>query len=335
MRQSSIEFLRLVVMFFVLVLHTNYLSIGQPDLGSVGLLEFSSRAFIESFTFIAVIVFVLISGYFSIKPSRKSIINYLFICFFYSVGLRCVYFLFHDTLSIYNELDFLSSFLFLSNSSWFVVDYLALIVISPILNTFSDYCSRNQLKVTIILLLAISTYFGLLTRSLEQYISGFSFVTFIYIYLIGRYLRKYFCQKIGGRKKNATIYVFLVLLTFTMSFLSAFVNKGYAIVWTYTNPLFIFTGVCFFLLFIRHKNFESSLVNKLAVSTFSIYLIHSNPAIVYAYIAYFKFLYTSYPFYMYIIIMLLSCICILGISILIDQLRIIIYKNVVCPIFKI
>lgn len=78
-RQSNIELLRLIVMFFVLLLHTNYLSIGEPDYNDVPLTEFIVRNFIESFNFIAVIVFVLISGYFSIRLKRESIANYLFI----------------------------------------------------------------------------------------------------------------------------------------------------------------------------------------------------------------------------------------------------------------
>ena len=107
--------------------------------------------------------------------------------------------MFHDVLWPYKELNFVSSLLFLSNSSWFVVDYLALMVFAPILNTFVDNSSKRLLQTTIILVLMFSPYFGLITRSIEQYISGFSFVTFIHIYLIGRYLNKYQIQ-MGGVK---------------------------------------------------------------------------------------------------------------------------------------
>ena len=92
-RQSNIELLRLIIMFFVLVLHTNYLSIGEPHINEISSIEFIIRNFIESFNFIAVIVFVLISGYFSIRLKRESIANYIFIVIFYSVGLRILWLL--------------------------------------------------------------------------------------------------------------------------------------------------------------------------------------------------------------------------------------------------
>ena len=75
MRKSNYELLRLISMFFVLVLHANYLSIDAPIYMEVSAPEFAIRHFIESFTFIAVDVFILISGYFSIRPSISFVMS--------------------------------------------------------------------------------------------------------------------------------------------------------------------------------------------------------------------------------------------------------------------
>ena len=73
-------------------------------------------------------------------------------------------------------------------------------------------------------------------------------------------------------------------------------------------------------------------MNRIAKSTFAVYLIHSNPAVVYAYIAYFKYLHNTNTFGSYLIIMMLSCIVIFVFSLLIDQLRIYISNKVVYPL---
>ena len=218
-RQSNIELLRLVVMFFVLVLHTNYLSIGEPNFINVSLVEFVVRNFIESFNFIAVIVFVLISGFFSIRLTKKSLTNYLFIIIFYSVGLRFLWligsFLFNYE---FNIPYFIESFFFLSNSSWFVLDYLMLMLFSPMLNMFAEQSSKRSLLITIILILFASTWFGILGdyglfgcdrgySTLAEYKNGFSFLTFMTIYLIGRYLKLHYAD---NHKHNLTIKQCLV-----------------------------------------------------------------------------------------------------------------------------
>lgn len=187
MRKSNFELLRLICMFMVLVLHTNFLSIGAPVYGETSNVEFFVRNLIEVVPFIAVNVFILISGYFSIRPSVKSVANLLFCCFFYSVGIRLGYILLpkEGGASLF---DFWSSFLFISNSVWFVADYLMLMIFAPMLNAFVEKNSKRTCLGTLVLMLIFAFYFGLFKGKLVEYISGFSFVTFILLYMIGRVL---------------------------------------------------------------------------------------------------------------------------------------------------
>lgn len=343
-RQSNIELLRLIVMFFVLVLHTNYLSIGEPTINGISSIEFIVRNFIESFNFIAVIVFVLISGYFSIRLKRESIANYLFIVIFYSVGLRILWLLGSIIFDYKPNIPyFMESFFFLSNSSWFVLDYLMLMLFSPMLNLFVEHTSKRSLLVTIVTILFGSTWFGILGKydlfgcnrgysSLAEYENGFSFLTFITIYLIGRYIKLYVVDRQYKVSMLWCVFSYIIFFgcTLMLSLAASYLGTGNSVVYTYSNPAFIFAAISFFLIFLKLR-INSRIINKLAVSTFAVYLIHSNPVIIYKYIGWFKFLHSNNSFLMYLLYVLISCLVIFMVSILLDQVRIYMYRKIIIP----
>ena len=92
-RSSNIELLRILAMFLVLVHHANILSIGIPSwaecVSAPGNTFF--RFFIQSLAIVAVDVFVLISGWFGIKPSLKKLLALLFQVFFFTLTIPLVF----------------------------------------------------------------------------------------------------------------------------------------------------------------------------------------------------------------------------------------------------
>lgn len=340
MRKSNFELLRLISMFFVLVLHANYLSIDAPKYVEVPLPEFFIRHFIEVFTFIAVDLFILISGYFSIRPNIKSISNLLFCCLFYSIGIRIIYLLICWGMGKDIPDDLPNPFLFISNSVWFVADYLMLMVFAPILNAFIDNTSKKRSLLTVGTMIVFAVYFGMIQGRLIEYISGFSFITFILVYLIGRILHQNQAWIISHIKGKYVLGAYLMGL---LALYGAVVQRsimghecylehlGECLLFSYTNPMLIFTAVCFFWLFLR-KEFYSSKINSLAKSTFAILLIHTNTVVMDLYNNFFMFAYKQYTFTLYLIIMLFTCIFVFWASILIDQVRIYTYDKWIKPI---
>lgn len=80
-RDSNIELCRIISILLVLTVHSFYdflLGDRQLPLG-----EKVTMLFLESFVIIGVNVFILITGYFSVTPRWKSLLNITFICFFY------------------------------------------------------------------------------------------------------------------------------------------------------------------------------------------------------------------------------------------------------------
>lgn len=342
MRKSNFELLRLICMFLVLILHANFLSIGAPIYCETPKGEFLIRNLLEVVPFIAVDVFILISGYFSIRPNVKSIVNLLFCCLFYSVGVRLVYYTVGWLSGNQLQFGFWESFLFISNSVWFVADYLMLMIFAPILNVFVEKVSNRMLVTTVSLMLFFAFYFGLFRGVLVEYISGFSFVTFILLYMIGRTLRQNkewierhigFLAIWGGYIVGLVGLLMLVIYAGIQGKASYYYldHLGTSRIFTYTNPFLILSAICFFWLFAK-KEFYTPMINKVSKSVFAILLIHTNPVSITFYNKYFKYLYEHMSFAQYLGVMFVSCIAVFALSILIDQLRIVIYEKLILPL---
>ena len=81
-RLSNIELCRIFAIICVLLVHSDFAALGGPgnlDETSLGLIA------TECFSIIGVNVFVLITGYFSVFPKKKSLFNLSYCCFYYGM----------------------------------------------------------------------------------------------------------------------------------------------------------------------------------------------------------------------------------------------------------
>ena len=192
-RDSNIELLRIVATFMILVVHCNGWFL--RDWGGIttwsagqGWLVGGSRALIQSLSCIGVNCFVLIPGFFSIKPKFKSVINlYSTLLFFYLLCYGLSVYVGDSSFS-WRELGN-RFFAFSAGGNWFVQSYLMLMLLSPILNAFVERCNENPLLVYILTYMAVMYYFSAVWDA-EKFLfaHGYSFATFICLYLIGRYI---------------------------------------------------------------------------------------------------------------------------------------------------
>lgn len=187
-RQSNFELLRIIAMFLVLAVHANFYSIGnvtKEDFLTEPTSSFS-RSFLESVTIVCVNIFVLISGYFRIKPSLKGLSNLCFQCLFASVVVYLVMLIGESPISIKDY----ASFLYLMPTAWFIKSYIALYLIAPILNTYLDNSSQSTQKKVLIAFFVFQTIYGW-TKAASFYELGYSAFSFIGLYLLAQYVRKY------------------------------------------------------------------------------------------------------------------------------------------------
>ncbi len=84
MRKSNIELIRILAMMMIVIWHFIVHGLNQNEYGDSILLS-PFQYSIASFFSIGVNLFILISGYFSIKLSWQGILRLYFLCLFYNL----------------------------------------------------------------------------------------------------------------------------------------------------------------------------------------------------------------------------------------------------------
>ena len=174
-RASNIELCRIFAIICVLLVHSAFAYNGWPsnlNETSLGLI------LLESFTIVGVNVFVFISGWFGIKIKFKNIFNIIFFCFYYFILLSILSLCFGG--GGYN----IKSLLFVSKSNWFILDYLGLVLFSPILNKFIENVSKKDFKIILVLLFGYYIWFGFIPgENGADFRDGYSIISFCLLLL--------------------------------------------------------------------------------------------------------------------------------------------------------
>lgn len=270
MRKSNIELLRILAMLMILGLHANYKSLGIPN--SVDILDSPIPSFcrvsLEMICIISVNVYVLISGWFTIKASIKGICNFLFQVFF----ILIITYLIGIILGIEQvTLKTIAQCLVIGENAWFVKSYIALYILSPLLNKFCQTSRKRQLEAVVIGFYVFQTIWGYSSGKYDVTLNGYSTFSFIGLYLLAQYIRKY------GKKLFSIgkwLFIFSMILMITTSYTALkykipFIG-GYMM--SYTNPLNIIAATGFLLIFQKIKIKTSSIINYIASSSFAVYL---------------------------------------------------------------
>ena len=293
-RESNLELLRIVSMIFIIIyhiiLHGNYM---DRSLGACKLL----LLLIESFTIVHVNSYVLLTGYFQsssrLRATKVMALNnsawfyrvvFMFLFMFLGLAKPNSIVIFQNVLPI----DY--------DTYWFLNAYIALYLFSPILNRLINSCNKKQLKAIIFgLFLMISIIPTITIDTWLNTWSGHSLITFILLYLIGAYLRKFPIEKellfkSWSSEKQSFLFCFLYFSFAFISFLlvvlgqdmhqlgrfTSYIGRvieNFHI--SYTSPIVIIEAI-FYLLFFRTIRIKSKFINKISASCFGVYLIHDN-----------------------------------------------------------
>ena len=324
-RSSNFELLRIVSMLLVMVVHANFSTIGAPTIEDWNVAPHITfvRHLVESLSIVCIDVFVLISGWFGIRFSMDRLKEFVFQILFFSLGGFAFFMLTSShPLTTFNIKNL---FLFNSGDYWFIKAYLILYILSPALNSFVATATRRQFQVMLgSYLLFMFVYGWLEPASIQFTMNGTTALSFIGLYLIGRYVRQY-----SPIFKNRNTYLFLYIgLSLLLAFISCvMMNYGLRVslssrLYNYGNPLVILSSVSLLLYFSRLK-FHSNIVNVIAASSLAVYLFHCNEYVFPYYRMLMKSLISgsNYGF-------ILALFAILGIfilSVLIDRVRMLSY----------
>ena len=339
-RASNFELLRILAMLLILVLHANFLAFRFPTNEAIHSQPLTSlgQVWSEALAIVGVNVFILISGYFGIKARIKGIVSLLFQAFFYTVGVYSTLVLLG--LEPFSLSEFMGSLMPLNRKSeWFLPTYLSLMIFSPLLNALAQRTSEQELRRYLLLFFLVEFVLGFINDQLEVK-DGYSLFAFAGIYLIGRYLRLY-PQRLE-RWNGRTFLLGYFGLTFAQSlalFLFAY-GTGQSIVasplaykfMSYVSPINILAAVLLFLAFSRIK-VQSAAINWIGSSTLAVYLIHCNARLIGRYTGFIQVLSEQHPMGLFIVSVVGFILLVFAGSILIDKLRLLLWRWVISPLY--
>ena len=311
MRSSNIELLRILAMLMVVNLHTSFMpeELSLDTLTPVIGLDF----FRESTSISSVNLFVLISGYFSIKWKYKSFASLIFQVFFWV-------FLIYGLLLVVGIIDFnLKDFIFrincLATAYWFVTAYIGLYLLAPIFNGFAEASvigGGKKLLQFIALFYLLQFYyqpFGNL-----NFTNGYTILSLSGVYMLGRYIR---LTDLSLSRSKTLWGILITTLFITLSaIMGVFIGKNLFI---YNNP-FVVAQTVFIFLYFKGLNIQSKVINYCASSALAIYLFHMHPDIKQHFYAYAQSLYT-YSIFMHFIMLIVIFVIVFAFAIIVDKVR--------------
>lgn len=286
-RESGIELLRIISMLQVIFLHVcvygGYSKIARHDLSRIHRLFFdliylSSRC--------PVYVYIVIFGYFSVKSNKTlgsikgKIAKTYLPMLFYSLTIPFI----GQALGLWqiNDTAKARAFFPLTSKIWyFMTLYLLVLILSPFLNKALTALSKKeytQLVVILFLLFSVWTVFAGLKQTSDvikldrvfETFDGKSLYGFIYMYILGGYLRLHVPCHNRAKFRYLAAFALLTIINFLLSHYVFSYNKVAA---ANDNPFIVLQGLCL-VMFFRDLKFKSKAINYIASLNLGVYMIH-------------------------------------------------------------
>ena len=271
-RQSNFELLRILAMVMVVASHWGWWSHAYPD-ALQNTAQYWFHFYFRTFGQVGVVLFVLISGYFTCKNQFKilSLIR-LLAQIFCTIGFLLV---FHFTRTYIHTGAFPAMsfteltdwFIPISKTRWwFVTCYVALFMLSPFLNKMIEHLKKNEFRLLLGVLLAfLSVFPSFFVYTKDNGLMNNLALFFLY-YLIGAYIRLYpedFQNKLlcyGGAALSLALFVACRRYEF--------MELRYV--------LSVIALSVFLFLSFMHIRIQSKWINLIAATTFGVFLLHEN-----------------------------------------------------------
>lgn len=289
-REINIEILRIILTMMVITVHYNSNGLTGGAFSIVKSETFGSELLylLEALCIVCVNGFILITGYFSYKGKTISLTK-IGILLFWVISYNWIEYIISILLGKepFNTITAIGKFV---PNNWYVMIYIALLVVSPYMNIVINKLSKEKLiNLTMILFLTfpvwntfwsmVQTKFGIdiagiSTVSIGGDQAGYTIVNFVFLYLIGALLHKW---NVWEYKK---VYDFLGYIICT---LIIFTGKKIGLsMWDYSN-CFVIVSSIFLFNFFRKIKLNLGEIDKyilwISKSCFGVYIIHTKAII--------------------------------------------------------
>ena len=271
-RNSRRELLRILSMMMVLGVHFVGATFGLPSCEELRhpTSTMVAKELLEVLMIVGVNCFVLISGFFSIHFSVRGLLRFTTICLVASLTVWAYQWVETGETSLQSLWDAVRVY---SNTDlWFVPAYLGLFVLSPFINAGCDVLTSRRMLGMLLVLTFLNVYLGWYWSG-KVNPTGYCMMQLVYVYFIGRTLQRFMLQL---QRISSYAYFIMYLLATACVFVSAMVlpyDKALA----YNSPFVLASSVALFLTFAVGREFNNSIINRLAAASFWVYLLHKSP----------------------------------------------------------
>lgn len=274
-RQSNFELLRLFAMFLVLIVHSDFWTLGRPTIANLEDMPIQSltKVFFESISVVCVNCFILISGWFGIRPTLRGLSNFIFQCLYFIIGCYTV------RLIIFGggvTINGIMQCLLLTPNSWFIHSYIGLYILSPVLNEFLNKASQKTIRIFLIIFFLYQSTYGWFNGA-QYFMLGYSAISFAGLYLLAGYVKRY-PNRLIYQKTGGYLYAISIICNTALYYAVTFI--GFPLdVYAYCSPFIVMGAVGLLLIFKDIKIKTSKIINRLALSAFAVYLFHTETSI--------------------------------------------------------
>jgi len=166
-------------------------------------------------------------------------------------------------------------------SNWFVVHFIVLLMLSPMIEKALRDISTRELGCWVVLLAIVNVVIGFFYPNVCS--NGYHVMNFMLLYLIGRYIRVGKGTKVVtllSRHSLPILALSWVIMFGTFLVVYVWLGKDMAAtkLWGYNNPFVILEAVTLFVMFTK-IDIQSTTINRIASLTFPVFLLHTGVAI--------------------------------------------------------
>ncbi|WP_430203904.1 acyltransferase [Paenibacillus illinoisensis] len=284
-RDSNIELLRIISMFMIVVLHMGTFGIQKIIDINTYLSSYNQFIyhFIRSLSIVAVSIYVLISAYFlsNSKVKTSKIIRLFIETSFFCTVIFIISVVFNKTtFDIQTLKESLLAIIF--NEYWFVTVFFVLLILSPYINKLIESLDTKEYRKLLVILFFVCCFWEFILNKDIIVIGtnrGYSLIYFIFLYLLGGYIRKFGSLFKVANKNMYLLSYFLVALVNSFIICIQVVNQESISKWYwYNSPLVILMSYFLFQYF-KNINLKTYKINFVSKFVFGIYLVHEHPII--------------------------------------------------------
>lgn len=265
-RTSNFEILRILAIFLILLMHV-YSHVPKAEMSTCNLFL---GQLINTIGNIGVTCFVLISGYFGLKFKIHRFIQLILLTTFYAL----IIYITNNGFTLHP--DILNALLVIPlYKNWFIACYLILMLLAPFINDYLENAEKEKIKKLLaIQFIVFSILPTLFNTSFYTILTGGGkcLIYLIFIYMIGRYLRKYHNVNIKRRKTFGMFLLMTSIILILNLSISAILNKRLSIYAMDCSPFILISAISIFYLF-KSFTFQSPFINYVASSILAVYLL--------------------------------------------------------------